>query len=283
MIAISLAKGETEHLVQPSKADTRYETDSDSSFELQASVESEGSSRPLKTHSLKVYYDEFVSIVDQLFDLSILIRGVSRNFRISRAAAHIEKDGDGTDALHEFKRIVSLRIVGLAQYAPEWLVDRLTDVIGMRRQQFYYQRAHKHRLSKFLTPLQEGMQHGSRAGVSVHFDSRDSTQEKEPMSNPATLAGPRTEKSKSTAKTNDTTATDLIVDENQTKISILPKPTKTEIAERILPGPPKEPYDKAFECPHCFIVLPATMRKEELWMLVPTFFLTDLEQKASPF
>ena len=94
-------------------------------------------------NEVQLYYDEIDSIIDKLFEVSTLIRGTPRNFHTDAAAAHVEKDAEGNDALIEFKRMVSLKIKGLCPDTPEWLVNRLVDVISMRRQRFYYQRAQR--------------------------------------------------------------------------------------------------------------------------------------------
>ena len=281
MIAVSLVKGESEQLGQSLSDDSGHETESDSSVDSESSVESELSSRLEKNRSLQSYYEEIANIVDHLFDVSILIRGVARNFGVSKAAAYVEKDAEGNDALLEFKRIVRLKIAGLGRYTPEWLVDRLTDTVGMRRQQFYYQKAHKLRLSKSPPVFDEEAQipvaGPSASSRPIPLDSVDPIRGKELMTQPATPAAPRTEKSKSTAKTYATIATEPIPEEEQATITTLPKPTKTEIAESNFPRAPKEPSGKAFECPQCFIILPDSMRRENLWMLSPLFVLTNFE------
>jgi hypothetical protein len=243
----------------------------DGSFDSESSSESEPSSHLVRNRSLQAYYEEIVSIIDQLFDVSILIRGVSRKFRVSRAAAHVERDEDGKDILPAFKHIVRLKIAGLGPYAPEWLVDRLKDAVAMRRQQFYYQRAHKRRLAGASTSFGDDTQNVSI--LKEPSRPMQAPQPKDLMAKPESPAAPRTEKSRSTTKTYYTIATDPIPED--TRPPSLAKPTKTEIAENIFPGPPKEPIEKAFECHQCFLILPDTFRKEELWRLLSVFFFTN--------
>jgi hypothetical protein len=88
---------------------------------------------------LRGYYEQIVMFVDKLFEIATLIRKASRRFRSSRAAVHIEVDMEGCDLLAEFKTFMRLKIQGLYPATPTWLCDRLSDVVGKRRQHFYYQ------------------------------------------------------------------------------------------------------------------------------------------------
>jgi hypothetical protein len=92
---------------------------SSDSESIHSAQSTEISHRLSDEETLESYYDEVVDIVDKLFDISILIREVSRNFKISRTAAYIEKDEEGNDVLEEFKKIVSLKIKGLCQETPD--------------------------------------------------------------------------------------------------------------------------------------------------------------------
>jgi hypothetical protein len=156
MLAASLVSGDSDNKSLRRHDNSSSETESDISLDSEwlHSVKSKASYRrpdEVSPNPLQGYHDEVVSIVDKLFDVSILIRGSSPNFRASRAAAHGEKDPERNDLLTEFKSIVSPRIAGLCPETPTWLVQRLTNVIAMQRQQFYYQRAHKNRLARIST------------------------------------------------------------------------------------------------------------------------------------
>lgn len=253
----------------------RSESDSSSDSTSYRSVESAPSSHEPNNRALQRYYDEVVSIIDKLFDVSILIRGASRNFRTSRAAAHVETDAEGNDVLSEFKTIVSLKIRGLCPETPEWLVERLAKVITMRRQQFYYQRAHKKHLTagsinlpNETQPVAPYNQASRPTNNTVQF--RETTQERE-MTSPPRPSAPKTSKSGTTMMTYDTIATELeLQGEPATTTSALVKlaPSEKRIGEDIFPKPPKDPPGKAFECSQCFHILPAEVRKIGLWRSV---------------
>jgi hypothetical protein len=268
LIATALAIGEgSDNFL--SFDDAMSQTDSVTSSEGQSSAESGSSSQALTNRSLRQYYDEVAAIVDRLFDMSILIRGVKRNFRASRAAAHVERDAEGKAVLPEFRNIAYLKISGLAgQFAPVWLVNRLSDNVAMRRQQFYYQRAHQRHLSGNPTAFQDEAQFTSKPTPKpARGDFVGATT---PVLSSANFKSPevaRTERSKSTAKTQETIATELISQAEPGETLSLAKPTRTEIVENIFPRPPKEPAGKAFECQQCYFILPATTRKEDLWRL----------------
>src|SRR5277367_5047320 len=89
-------------------------SESDISDSTQSSVEA-SDGLPEEIEPLHSYLAEIESLVDRLFDLSILIRGASRNFRSNRAAMHVEIDAEGADVLEEFRPIVSLKIKWLCK------------------------------------------------------------------------------------------------------------------------------------------------------------------------
>jgi hypothetical protein len=218
------------------------------------------SHQPEDTNPFGSYLQEVVSLVDKLFDVSILIRGSSRNFRAGRAAAHVEKDAEGNDLLQEFKSIVSLKITGLCPDTPPWLVRRLASVTTMRRQQFYYQRAHRKRLARASVTLEEDAQVLSRQRKTVKHAIKDNktAQSHEPS---------KTAESGCTWETYETMATALVLEEDvesqQTFVKLAP--SERRIGENIFPEPPKDPPDKAFECHQCFHILPDKTRKLALW------------------
>jgi hypothetical protein len=199
--------------------------------------------------------------------MSVSIRrtGDSRKFRSSRAMAYIEKDSQGNDVLQDFKQFVRFMLRKSSPSIPDRLVNRLTEAVGMRRQQFYYQRAHKGKMS-------------TSSNVAPTLDERHS------QVNPPTIVetsksraseiksrvetAPAPPKSTYSMKTFETAATQLTANPEQE----LPDPklesraTKTEIAGRnIFPGPPNKPLGKDFECYQCFYILPAATREDVLW------------------
>jgi len=215
------------------------------------------------------YYDAVISIVDKLFDVSILIRGTTSNFRTSRAAVHVEKDL----ALEGFKRMVYLKIKGLCPKTPEWLVKRLTGAIGMRRQQFYYQRAHRYRLSADSTLFKEEALLVSKHVAARTIESVPTSATKHELSPvKPLLSASQMAKSIPTVTTGGTSATDPVLDDEQETGCILNKPAPSEmgIGENSLPPPPKEPQGKAFECNQCFHILPDKTRKKALWRFATT-------------
>jgi hypothetical protein len=210
---------------------------------------------------LQRYYDEIVSIVDKLFDISILIRGATRRFQASRAAIHVEKD----DALEEFKRIVFLKIKGLFPDTPVDLAKRLTKVIGMRRQQFYYQRAHRKRLGKAAGNFQD-VAHIEWKPIESSIPITEVSKTKASMMKSQLPTSPKTTRSVTTWK--ETVATDLrsVLDEEPgTPTLVNLAPSERRGGENIFPAPPKEPRGKAFECNQCFLILPEIMRKKVEW------------------
>jgi len=216
---------------------------------------------------VRQFYKEVVDIIDKLFQLSIFIRGSSRTLRTDKAAAYVEEDEIGNDVLPTFKRFVRMKIAADAPSAPKWLVNRLTDTITMRRQQFYYQRAHKRQVSTTILTHGSALDDPSIAGPTVRTGF--ATEMKTPVVAKSVKTIHHTSmESRTLTKTTATTAAEPPADILEERPTVtLPNLTKTEIIRNrgTLPGPPKEPPDKDFECHQCFYLLPANYRHEDLW------------------
>ena len=272
MIATSLIKNGLDTEFQRSHEEVFSEPESDISADSDShpSVRSTASSHEPNDRVLLRYHCEVVSIVDKLFDVSILIRGTSRNFRASRAAVHVERDAEGNDVLPEFKTLVSLKIRGLCPDTPEWLVERLTKVIAMRRLQFYYQKAHRRHMAGIATTLRDETERMPRLRVAsrpIEIDFVDPIQEPL-MTTSQSHAAPKTVKSGTTMMTYDTIATELVPQEepgNTGTTIVKLAPSEKRIGENIFPNPPREPQGKAFECTQCFHILSEEIRKVALW------------------
>jgi hypothetical protein len=218
-------------------------------------------------HPLRASYSAVVNIIDKLFDLSIFIRGSSPKFRFSRAATYIEKDELGHDILPAFKEFVRFKL-RQEQIRPEWLVNRLTDAIAMRRQQFYYQRAHNRHLSKAPAHPELIIENESRPTPprSIQANTVTTTQDRSSTTKLGSPAGRNTAKTILTTNTYSTIATEFKPDSSQEPSQDLAKPTRTEIAgQHIFPAPPKGSNERAFECYQCFRILPAITRRLGLW------------------
>jgi hypothetical protein len=164
-----------------------------------------------------------------------------------------------------FKQIVFLKIKGLFPDTPVDLSKRLTKVIGMRRQQFYYQRAHRKRLGKAAVNFQDVAQTEWRPTVSS-MPITEVSKMKTSMMKPQVPGGSKTTRSVTTWK--ETVATDLrsmLDEESGTPILVNLAPSERRLGENVFPAPPKEPRGKAFECNQCFLILPDKMRKNVEW------------------
>jgi hypothetical protein len=267
LIALLVTSGNINETPSISDNDTESsETESSGSFSSESSVESPSQLAIPPGHPLRVLYSVIVDIIDKLFKLSIFIRGSSPKFRFSRAAAYIEKDELGCDILPAFKDFVRFKL-RQAQSLPEWLVNRLTDAIAMRRQQFYYQRAHRRHMTN--DPINQ--EHIEPASVvappqSIQATSVTTTQNRPSMARDGSPPTIKIAKSMLTTNTYSTIATDFNPEPSKENSKSLAEPTKTEIAgENIFPGPPKGPKAKAFECHQCFRILPGITRRPNLW------------------
>jgi hypothetical protein len=206
-------------------------------------------------------YEAIVSVLDSLFHVSIYIRGLDNNIRVTRAARHVESE-DGADVLAEFRSLVARKVKWLWRETPEWLVQRVADAVTLRRRQFYYHRAHRGRLSlraRSLTTFVQQTVDSSMRPVNPKKATSDAT----PHARSSTKIGDRT-----TIRTVGTAATEL-EQERILKPEILYTPSEKRIGENIFPDAPAEPHGKDFECTQCFHILPAEFRGPALWRYCP--------------
>lgn len=216
--------------------------------------------------SIELYYNEIVEYVDNLFDISILIRKHSQKFRTSRAATHVEKDEQGIDLLLEFKTLVSLRIQHLYPRTPQWLVQRLADLVAKRRQQFCYQRAHKERLARIPKAYQDTAKRNTPREPTPQPKSSQPIKEIQRGTETSAPMAQAPTSTKSIAKTETTDATGLLLEDERLEHApeLLPRPTATEIGKSTFPNPPKS-RGRAFECSQCFHMVLNAAREPRLW------------------
>jgi hypothetical protein len=111
-VALSLVNGDGNEALRMHDEDSVSETESDvsqrSKHSSMGATSPDRSDSQWKYNALRSYYDEVISIIDNLFDVSIFIRGASNNLRWSRAASHVEKGENGSDMLARFRTIGKL-------------------------------------------------------------------------------------------------------------------------------------------------------------------------------
>jgi len=209
------------------------------------------------------YYVEIVNVVDELFEVSILIRSTSRNFRTSRAAGYVELDDKGDDVLEDFKNIVTLKIEWRYPKTEDWLLLRLVNVIAMRRQQFLYQRAHKQKMATI--PANVSDESASRSGLKA-VSTWDAAKKSVNITTHDIPVTPQTIRTTGTSrKTSDTIASDLPRQDETSKIQIQFAPSERRLGDITFPDPPKSLQGRFFECNQCFHILPDETRGEVSW------------------
>jgi hypothetical protein len=275
MTATSITQ-DVDDAVSFSASDVASATESESSdSEANVEPESQSTSPEVTLHPLRTCYYEIVNIIDKLFDVSILIRGTARTFEANRAAAHIEKDKAGNDVLPQFKEFISFKLGKPGQPLPEWLIDRLTNVIAMRRQQFYYQKAHADRLGQPLPTFQEVSPIPTTSTAPPRSPQSSTISKSTKKTASVTMRDapdiPKVTKTGFSNVTSLTTASDWVPEHKRPKPTSSAKPTRTEIMvgsnTKQFPRLPKG--DKEFVCYQCFIALPADFRLKDSWRLFP--------------
>ena len=180
------------------------------------------------------------SILDSLLHVSLHIRGLENNLRLTKAAEHVELK-DGVDVLGEFRNLV-IRSLRSEKVPPEWLVQRLAEATTLRRRQFYYQRALQ------ALPFAD-------SNAKFNKDAFD-------------LVQPHLSTASTTAMT--TTARRLVTEHMPKQQSVQTLEIKSarsgkRLDENSFPEPPQEPEGKEFQCAHCFRTLLAETRDPTLW------------------
>jgi len=270
-----------------SSADTPHDTDSETSIDLESahSCHSTDASGRLsgEQEPLKDYYEEMVNVVDELFEVSILIRSTSRNFRTSRAAAYVETDDEGNDVLEKFGDIVALKIKWRYPKTEEWLLLRLVNVIVMRRQQFLYQKAHKQKMATISSTFRDESTSRSAFKKALSRPTFDAGKHEVNVTTDDISATPRTTRTGTSMKTLDTVASDLLPQDETSKFQIQFAPSERRLGDITFPGPPKRLQGRFFECNQCFHILPDETRDEVPWRFFTyILFLANSIKGPSP-
>ncbi|OCL10029.1 hypothetical protein AOQ84DRAFT_375290 [Glonium stellatum] len=232
---------------------------------------------------------DIVDIIDNLYKLSVRIRSPTLRSRSLKAASYRPVDPDtgidifeqyaSFDLQHTQELLSHIRFDSSAQRAEEddYLVERLSKAITLRRRQFKYWRRHRDKLgaSSSIEDIKPQLPLGQQEIVKVESPP-DKTSEtgalnvtKEPTSEwtPKSLLS-------GTEVTQHHHSLDEVVDIQ----SITSYATTTrDLAGRgiELPSPPKTATrERDFECPYCFIICPARYGKGRAWR---THILQDLQ------
>jgi hypothetical protein len=237
-----------------------------SSSMAEQSLSSSNSSLPFDpSNPLRVPYRAIIETIDKLFDLTMMIRGTSPSFQSTRALTHVENDEKGNEILPSFKSSVHFVLSQRYEDIPEWLIDRLTETIGLRRQHFYYYRAHKKHLSGGeLT--QSPLVPANRTQVTTQPPTVAKSQGSAISFMKKPLQDHDEGYSISGSNIPDTLASDPSSKIEEKPTESPPQTlgrklaTKTEISVAdIFPGLRKKDKEKRFECYQCFHMQPASV------------------------
>jgi hypothetical protein len=249
---------------------------------LSGSVSSSGSDEQSSGTDLKGNYGTelqerylaVVDVVDRLYKLSIVIQSPSLRNKFLKAATYVEWDEEnGVNLSSEFEHFAMTQVKRLCPNAPEesgFLLERLGKAISQRRRQFMYRRTHRLKLVNVelsTGPHQAaGPQNKEESPKSClsHGDHASFVQSSMvglPKHTPSRIAP--TFLSQTTATRYDPGVTPSADTRSTVSTSTFRSAQNSEIC--VPPAPGKVKADKPFECPYCYMIVPAKTSPAKAW------------------
>ncbi|KAF2490359.1 hypothetical protein BU16DRAFT_543692 [Lophium mytilinum] len=231
-----------------------------------------------------------VDIIDNLYKLSVRIRSPTLRSRSLKAASFRPTDPDtGVDTFEQYALFDEKYTRELLKYfrqstsevedpADEYLVERLSKAITLRRRQFKYWRRHRDKLGGSSTATDAMLK---PVPVTPDFLSpqptpQDGQGEQEPVQHTPLARSEWAPLSmlSGTEATQHHRSLDEIVDSQS--VTSYATTTRDLTGHGIdLPPPPKQAIeDRDFECPYCYIICPARYGRGRAWR---THLLQDLQ------
>ncbi|ORY09923.1 hypothetical protein BCR34DRAFT_615529 [Clohesyomyces aquaticus] len=235
-------------------------------------------------------FREIVDIIQNLYRLSVRIRSPTIRSRSLKAASYRPKDPEtGVDILEEYavfdlqhtqELIRFLRVPHAedVKVQGDFIIERLSKAVTLRRRQFKYWRRHRDKLG--VSTIPEDLEDNQLATAERPGFQRYDTLEVQP-SNPniAAIKASASEKApKSLLSGTEVTQHHQSLDDIVDSQSVTSYATTTHDLRGNgieLPSPPKAADgEKDFECPYCFIICPARYGRGRPWR---THLLQDLQ------
>ncbi|KAF2205846.1 hypothetical protein GQ43DRAFT_459672 [Delitschia confertaspora ATCC 74209] len=272
---------------QQPQPDSGGESDTDSFFSEDEDSNSEDATP--KTE-LEQRFCEIVDIIDNLYKLSVRIRSPTLHSRSLKAASFQAVDSEtGVDMFEQYRHFDLLYTRELLKYLrtphvgseegeDDYLIERLSKAITLRRRQFKYWRRHRDKLGVIIA--QDGLNTEQLHTLPHPELPRHVSPEAETGSARFTLSKvPASEKPprsllSGTEATHYHQSLDEIVDSQS--VTSYASTTRDLTGRGIeLPSPPRAADgEKDFECPYCYVICPARYGKGRSWR---THLLQDLQ------
>ncbi|KAI4667780.1 uncharacterized protein J4E88_010030 [Alternaria novae-zelandiae] len=250
--------------------DEPEDEESDDDFFVEEEDEDESDSDEERIE-LKMRLEEIIDIIDNLYKLSVRIRTPSVRLRSLKASSYTLKDLEtGVDVLEEYanqdKRHVYELLSELRNSHPDevqdFLAERLSSAITLRRRHFKYWKRHRDKLGATAVP-DETPKPDMFASHQTSDPVPDDTPGAHPIVTlPAVMQPTPSQKTgrtllSGTEATQHYQSLDDIVD-SKSVTSYAPTVKDMNGKGIELPPPPKAASgDKDFECPYCWVVCPA--------------------------
>ncbi|KAH7074703.1 hypothetical protein BKA63DRAFT_415264 [Paraphoma chrysanthemicola] len=273
---------------QPKPEQTDEDEDNDDGFfdDDDEDEDEDGSTRT----ELSMRFAEIVDIIDNLYKLSVRIRTPTIRSRSLKAATYQPKDPEtGVDILstyagYDLQHVKELLWHLRQPHQPEeesnefdYLTDRLSAAVTLRRRQFKYWKRHRDKLG--MSTVTEGVENKpvpARPDPPPRIDTLEAQPDVPIVFTPKEAPSQMTGKTllSGTEATQHYQSLDEIVDtKSVTSYAVTVKDLHGKGVE--LPPPPRAADgDKDFECPYCYIICPARYGRGRAWR---THILQDLQ------
>lgn len=272
--AIDIVQHETWHdtLQLNGAADAKEDDESSASStsdSLSLSNSTESISRPFPRSSLRKGIKDVEKTISRLYRLSVAIRKSATQSRKTKAAKYVDRDESGHDMSSEFEKYATRLIKQKYPDISQVLCERLGYANSLRRRQFLYRQRHQQKLSlgttrrvpQGATVLMSGPPVLSPGvGDGAHSLSNDL------QSGPS----PAAREDGKSALLSQTMASALAIRSIRQRGAL--SNTSTVITASPVPGsfdvpsaPKMTARAKEFQCPYCFLMLPAKEASHPRW------------------
>lgn len=215
--------------------------------------------------------------IDRLYRLSLLIRQPSRSSQNEKAEQFIMRDEENNVLNDTFAAFVLQIVDHYFPHAPEFLRNKLSHGIVVRRQRFLYRRHHQRKLS-VVHPTKEGTREDlvyDAKNRETDTTVRASRLADEPSLSPTLILELHRSKTSDLSQTSASALRkhnlplDRALEDAKSNQSTAFTATPSSSAPIELPRPPKPAAgSKEFECPYCCLILPIKESKASHWRYV---------------
>ena len=251
--------------------DARGEEDLSTSSSTSISSDSDMMEYQIDSSSQSPLREEIKNIektITRMYRLSVAIRKSSSQGRKKKAANYIDRDESGHDMSSEFQKFATTLIKQKYPDISEALCERLGCANSLRRRQFLYRQRHEQKLSLGANSRPPNKVTALKLEHPVpnqDFLDGGHTPSKNPQSRHIT-----TQKDRQSTPLSHTVASTLEIHSFQpgaalSKVSTAITASPLQGSFDVPPPPKLNAGAKEFQCPYCFMILPAKFASISRW------------------